>query len=525
MITWKFSEIKKNPNFPLTIFLCFYLLFTLITFRDYGIADDEDVWYTQALRYVKHYVHQTTDLDESGGIFSVEQASHNYIYPGVLRVLFPKKAEIYHLANLLLAIPVYLVIYGCLLVAYRKRWMAFLGPVFLFLFFRFTGDVPINPKDGPFAVYYFFGLGWIYLSRYRIKDIRVEVLVLGVVIGLATTIRAVGITLLPILVIYRFYEYWADQRTAGRKINLRDWVAKEWLNFTLVFIVSQCWIMAFWPYLGSNYFGNILNILLQSKAYAMNYPMLFMGQVVSSLTLPWYYLVVWFGICTPLFILVFFISSFFLFNKKVHSMEGRLYFLLAFTFIFHLFLYIGLRPVIYNSMRHYLFIAPILSVMATMGFIEFFHSRISKMFKRSVLVLVGLNILLVLIEFCRLYPYHYVYFNELVGGLKGAAGRYETEYWSSSFKEATQWLEKNELTDPNRVYHIKIGGAPWQEIYYFKPNMVADQTPGQLDYEIVEPRIVMPPLEPNQEQIYAVTREGVPFVTIRKFNAVPQKKS
>ena len=521
MIAWRISDIMKSSKFPLTVFLCFYLFFCLFTFRDYGIAADEEIWYTQAGRYVKHYIHQATDLDEKDGIFSIQQASHNYIYPAVLRLLCPKKAEDYHLVNLLLAIPVYFAVYGILFLAYQNAWLAFLGPVFLFLFFRFTGDVPINPKDGPFAVYYFFGLAWIYLSRYRIKDVRLESIILGVLIGLATTIRAVGITLFPMMILYRFYEHYLDRKSAGLKFDFKEWLTKEWLNFALVFIVSQCWIMAFWPYLGSNYFGNLLNVFLQSKSYEFDFPMAFMGQPISALHRPWYYLIVWYGICTPLFILSFFLASFYVFRKKMATMAGKLYFLLASTFLFQLVLYLVLQPIICNSMRHYLFIAPIMSAMAVMAFIEFFSSDYSKIFKRGVGTLVIFNVILVLVEFFRLYPYHYIYFNELVGGLKGAEGRYETEYWNTSFKEASEWLGRNEAVDPNRIYRIKLGGTAWQELYYFKPNMLGATDMKDPEYEILELRRDMVPLTPNQKLIYAVTREGVPFVRVLKYVPVP----
>lgn len=522
MIARRFSDIARNNRFPLIVFLGFYLLFSLGTFRDYGIAVDENIWYWQSSRYIKHYLHLASPSDESGGIFSIEQASHNYIYPALLRILCHGKAELYHLGNLLLAIPVYLGLYEALLLAFETPWLAFLGPCFLLLFFRFTGDVPINPKDGPFAVYYFFGLAWIYLSRYKIKDIRWEAIVLGVLIGLATTIRAVGITLFPILIGYRLFEYYVDEKAEGRPFSLKTWVSKEWLNFTLVFIVSQCWMMAFWPYLGSNYFGNLLNVFMQSKAYAMDYPMIFMGHIISSIQLPWYYLIVWFGICTPLFILFFFLTSFYSCGREFFAPKNKFYVLLASTFLFHWILYQVLKPVIYNSMRHYLFIVPIMAAMSTMGFVAFLRSGASKGLKRVMIGLVGLNVILVVVQFFCLYPYQYAYFNELVGGLKGAGGRYETEYWTTSFKEATQWLEKHELTDPEKTYYIKTGGTAWQETYYFKPNMQTDPGPKGYDYQIVELQSIMATPGPNQQEIYAVTREDVPFVRVWKF--VSEKK-
>lgn len=44
----------------------------------------------------------------------------------------------------------------------------------------------------------------------------------------------------------------------------------------------------------------------------------------------------------------------------------------------------------------------------------------------------------------RLHPYEAVYFNRTVGGgLSGAHGRFETDYWGHSFKEGVRWLVAN----------------------------------------------------------------------------------
>jgi hypothetical protein len=41
----------------------------------------------------------------------------------------------------------------------------------------------------------------------------------------------------------------------------------------------------------------------------------------------------------------------------------------------------------------------------------------------------------------RLHPYEYLYYNPLVGGLKGASGRYVTDYWVNIMPEAVAELE------------------------------------------------------------------------------------
>ena len=43
----------------------------------------------------------------------------------------------------------------------------------------------------------------------------------------------------------------------------------------------------------------------------------------------------------------------------------------------------------------------------------------------------------------RLHPYQYIYFNRLVGGVQGAAGKYELDYWATSYREAALFLNEN----------------------------------------------------------------------------------
>ena len=42
----------------------------------------------------------------------------------------------------------------------------------------------------------------------------------------------------------------------------------------------------------------------------------------------------------------------------------------------------------------------------------------------------------------RLFPYEYSYYNVIVGGLKGADGKYYIDVWRSAFREAFDTVEK-----------------------------------------------------------------------------------
>ena len=42
----------------------------------------------------------------------------------------------------------------------------------------------------------------------------------------------------------------------------------------------------------------------------------------------------------------------------------------------------------------------------------------------------------------ELHPYEYIYYNAFAGGVAGAAGRYDLDYWGLSLAEATRDLER-----------------------------------------------------------------------------------
>lgn len=94
---------------------------------------------------------------------------------------------------------------------------------------------------------------------------------------------------------------------------------------------------------------------------------------------------------------------------------------------------------IYNNFRHVLFILPPLFALAGMGLQWVFRIRLRPALK------LGLAILLMvpgILGIVRLHPYEYIYYNELVGGVDGAAGRYEMDYWCTSLREAMEYIDE-----------------------------------------------------------------------------------
>ncbi len=97
----------------------------------------------------------------------------------------------------------------------------------------------------------------------------------------------------------------------------------------------------------------------------------------------------------------------------------------------------------FTGLRHFLFVVPAFAVLTGIGFdwlLGGFAARRLWLGRGLGLAVVG-ALALNASELIRLHPYQYLFYNPLVGGLEGAAGRYATDYWVSIMPEAVDDLE------------------------------------------------------------------------------------
>ena len=109
-----------------------------------------------------------------------------------------------------------------------------------------------------------------------------------------------------------------------------------------------------------------------------------------------------------------------------------------------LILFAGLFPiayvmwshaVLYDGIRHLLFAVVTLTLFAGISFGQALDWQLRRSRRFA-----GAAVLFVLIPLCalqivymvHLHPHQSVYFNSLTGGLPGADGKYETDYWGNS---------------------------------------------------------------------------------------------
>jgi hypothetical protein len=101
--------------------------------------------------------------------------------------------------------------------------------------------------------------------------------------------------------------------------------------------------------------------------------------------------------------------------------------------------FVLLTPTIYNGLRHFLFAVPPLGILAALGWEMVFRALPGG---RGVLAGAILAALLggQALAMVRLHPYQYISYNAFAGGLPGAEGRFELDYWDTSFAELSRLL-------------------------------------------------------------------------------------
>lgn len=514
----------KTPAFlisrlPLFILLAAYLVFSVVTFKDYGITWDEyDVYrrgealfnYNLGLD-VPHNIDLVNSKNSSD--FHLGNTIYNHSYPaftyGIASIFNANTYETYHLLNMLFAVLIFIFSYEVLLKFYKNKYYAILGPIMLILTPRFFGDIPANPKDMPFAVVFFIGIALIYLLE-NTKHRFLKAITLGFVFATAFNFRILGITLYILYFLDLAYQIFKNRRQIPLKAQLLD----NSRHLFLLLSTSLITVFLTWPYIASKPIFGLLDIVKSSSSFPWNGRVLFAEEVIRATQLSTSYIPQLFILTIPLLLLFLLVISFYTLRKIYKT---RIIILLMSAIAFNMIAYILITPVVYDGIRHYLFLLPLISLICTFSLIELI--RISKNLKFTYKIILFVPLILgalnILVNTAQLYPYHYIYFNELIGGVNGAYKKYETDYWGMSFKEATQWLIENEIK-PDQNYKIRTCANPFQSSYYFASNMTWVKDIEDADYYICYTRYGDHLKVDQSKLIHSIDRAGIPLNLIYK---------
>jgi hypothetical protein len=252
----------------------------------------------------------------------------------------------------------------------------------------------------------------------------------GAVAGLTTATRVLGFSVLGLV--------WLAV------VLRRGWARIPALAVYTASAAVTCY--AAWPYLH----GAPLERLWESVTVMSRYPwggdILYIGHIVHPDKLPWHYVPLLLGIQLTLPTVLLAVVGILFGTLRAVRIKDRMpeaVALMAWLAVPTVSV-ILLNSTLYGNFRQLLFITPPLFVFAGIA-LDLLFARLRSRAIRSLIVLAALAP--GIIGILQVHPYEYVYYNELVGGVRGAFQSYELDYWCTSYREAMAWI--NDHAPPN----------------------------------------------------------------------------
>jgi hypothetical protein len=204
-------------------------------------------------------------------------------------------------------------------------------------------------------------------------------------------------------------------------------------------VLAGIFTLLLWPVLWISPIPHFIDSVTLMSDFPFSGRVMFAGELLPAHKLPAHYLPTLLGIQFTLPALVLVLGGGIVGIKKLTGPNQALIAVLLLWFLLP-FLYVVLsRPTLYHNFRQLLFLVPPLFLFAGFG-LEWIYKRFST--KALFWAVTVLALLPGVVAILQLHPYEYVYYNELVGGLRGAEGNYELEYWRTSMTEATRQLNE-----------------------------------------------------------------------------------
>jgi hypothetical protein len=518
-------------DFASIVLIAGLLVLALATFRDYAISNDEEVQHRYGELIVAYYVSGFVDktvfgyknLYLYGGLFDISAV--------LLAKVFP--FDLYSIRHVLCA----LIGVGGVAATWATARLiggaraGALAAVTLALCGVWYGGMFNHTKDIPFAAAmmagtYFLCRAMRNLPRPRWSDL----LGFGLMLGAALGLRAMGMLLIGYVFVAVALQIPQHAKNgAGDSVRF---ATRSVLGFMPAFVLGYLIMIAAWPWAALD----LLNPVRAVFAFAhFHYTIrtIVLDQVYEMADVPRWYVPIYFLVKLPIVTLIGVLMAAWFAARRFFSSvpQGTLHretAFILFVALFPLICQVVFQGPAFTGLRHFLFLVPPLAVLTGLGLDELVTSFAFWHRRAPAVGLIALSVVFVWTAsvLVRLHPHEYLFYSPLVGGLQGAAGRYEMDYWVNTMSEAVRglgaYLDRTAGDSP-RIYTVGVCGERFAFERYADRRM--KWTPGWLEADFfIAPTHMDCHHLVTGKTILSIERLGVPIGVVKDRRGFVQRE-
>ena len=247
-----------------------------------------------------------------------------------------------------------------------------------------------------------------------------------------------------------------------------------------------------------------------------NMPNLLWGKIYQSgINIPLFYPYSFLLVTTPPPVLIAAVVGLIFSFRKIFSRKKE-YLLVILWFFIPQLRYLSPKMGAIDGVRHFMEVLPALSALAGIG---------TAIFRKTLIMRIGamMTVVYLVAILVLFHPYQASYFNFVSGGIKGARGRFDIDFWGTPQKEAVLWLNKR--APAGAFVHIVM--AQSTASVYLRKDLLDNLNKKpyrESDYTVLLNRQSFFPLYAietykdekikNNRTVFSVSRQNVPLVWV-----------
>lgn len=506
-------------------------LFLLLGALQMGVPADAPIDYS----YGKASISYFTSLGADTSFAALQVNEHSFpdqkyygaafemLAPAINAVLNPANPFITH--HILCALAGFvLLIFTGLIGRQLKGWSAGLLALWLiFLTPVVSGNAFFNSKDIPFAAA--FAIGFYYFVQLLQANavVRRSTLTgLGAGIFIAVVIRISGL-LLPAYLGFFAAGWYVFSVGKDDKPGM---LKKRITPLLVVILVGTVLALITYPNFWREGISHVTGGLAATKKFQHSISMLYNDKIISSQKIDpvgylWRYLLM----TVPEVVMLGFVLASGIILLHKNRFQKPFSWMLFYASLFPFAWVMLMHSPVYNGWRHVMFAYPFVAVITSMGITEMFLLARKKYTVYVLAALLLAAMLDLLVWQVRAFPFNYIYYNRLSGGLPGIYKHYDTDYQQLATHNGVKWLLENEPVSNRRIKILSNNANALQYEYdsakvKFDYVSIKDMWAVDWDYAVVSTVFLnqkaIDAMFPPYGTIHTVERFGVPLSFVVK---------